>query len=418
MLALALALLAQVPPTSGGSGLADTVAPEAPLMATPQVHLALDGDDRGDAAQNDRLRGVLAKDLVEAGFIVVSDDDRASHAVAITHVGGAYAVSVSGAESRSVIVDDGTPSLTELELRHRVRSLVRLTAPASAVPVANAAYVVEAAARRRVVDASGALVVDDGDDVFVGAFVRAGADVADAAHAGARACFDADDVHVAASLGGDACDEVGFDVDAADAGDAARALLRLRGDTPPPPPRPQRPIVVVAPPVGPPPPPPLPVASLHLELGGMVRLIAIDAAVSAHLEVPVFDQGPFRYGGLLVVDASGTLVDIAVADVFVGVGPMVTLALTDRVRVSTGVAVGAWAHGWFWDGSDAGLAFDPAVVMPLHVVVPITRSLGVSLGVNGGFHARNRSHIIDDGRQVWARSAVFSSATGGVVFDW
>ncbi len=387
-------------------------------MATPQVHLTLDGDDRGDAAPNDRLRGVLAKDLVEAGFIVVSDEDRASHAVSITHVGGAYAISVSGGESRSAIVDDGTPSLTELEVRHRVRSLVRQTAPAAAVPVANAAYVVEAAARRRVVDGAGALVVDDGDDVFVGAFVRAGADIADAAHAGARACFDADDVHVAASLGGDACDEVGIDVDAIDAGDAARALLRLRGDTLPPPPRAARPVVVIAPPPGPPPPPPLPVASLHLELGGMARLVAIDAAVSAHLEVPLLDQGPFRYGGLVVVDASGTLVTLAVADAFVGVGPCVTLALTDRVRVSTGIAVGAWTHAWFWDGQDAGLAFDPGLVMPLHVVVPITRSLGVSLGLNGGVHTRQRSHVISDGREVWARSAVFATATGGVVFDW
>lgn len=414
------------------------------LARTAQVSLHVASSGRADE-DNRVITGALALDLIDAGFIVVGDGEasrtEATLDVIVARVGDSISISCTGKETRAAVIDDGPPALVELELRHRVRALVRQTAP----------RVADRARRVAVAD----LATDAGDvsegneigdpsptrwpEILAATLLQHGVSLAGIDHADARVCVvvDADDITAGWGPQGGACVDGGLarsrhgpreeeaavaegagadvaDVAVADA--VVAALVRLRPAAPEAAAASAK-VVVVATPLPQPPPPPPPVlrrlASVDLRLGALGRVLALDPVLGAEVFVPVSSG----WGGFGVVDVTGAVDAVLVAEGLVVVGAAWSVDLVAGSRLRVGAGAGLWLHGWRFSDTDFGVAFDPAVALPVSFAVPLTDELGLTLNATAGALTRSRIHRIGS-EAVWERGAVFLAISGGLTFDF
>ena len=118
-----------------------------------------------------------------------------------------------------------------------------------------------------------------------------------------------------------------------------------------------------------------------------------------------------------VVDLTGVASPVLVAEGLIAIGPAFSVDLAAGSRLRVGAGGGLWLHGWRFSNTDFGVAFDPAVAVPVSFAVPLTDQLGLSLGATLGAQARARIHRIGS-EAVWERGAVFLVISGGLTFDF
>ncbi len=377
------------------------------------------------------VRGGLVLDLIDAGFSVGGVDTEYDVVVAVVVAANderSFSVSCAGSGVRAAVVDDGPPALMELELHHRVRALLRETPPKDfagprrpPAPTLRPVLVDRATTQQgreaRFVERTAAALADR----------TALADASDDS-----VCVDADDDFVRVFFG--ACDALGaattdnavYVVDRAsavsDVGAFVDAVVALRplpvveappepAPPAPAPPAPPAPTVVAPVPADP------PWLSIGLSAGALARPFAVDPVVAVDVYVPVVDVFAGGTGGAIaIVDVTGAVDPVAIVEGVVAIGAGVSVDVADGVRVGAGVGVGAWLHGWSYDDTDAGLAFDPAVVVPGRLEVEVVDGLQLQLGISAGASSRTRLHTIGS-ETAWERGPLFLAATVGCTLD-
>lgn len=417
--ALALVALAVV---LGGGAAADGA------LAEPRVLVRAD---------DEAVAGALALALVDQGMIVTPDPADATHELTAAPRDGGWVVTCVGAGSNGASVAPGPPALVELELRHRAASLVRSTPPGGVrdAGVGDHARVTFQMTDRGAVARTGERLAER----VARGLLDAGVSLAPPERAAERLCVDATADLMTVSWGGTAerCD--GRPVDVARQGLVPRLLvaeaLRLRAAVPP-----QenegRALVVDAPSPDPAPANDAPATSggalsmtrgadgpravVSAGLGALGRALAVDPLVTADAVFPLFAG----LGPAFLVDGSGSLAPLPIGEALVGAGvggvfPLGGLLggpFGEVVRLRAAVVGGAFTHGWWFDGTDAGFAFDPAFAVPVAVDVALGDRLALAIGAQAGAVGRSRIHEIG-GEIRWERGAVFAAISLGLTFD-